>query len=60
MLAGARGPEDLRWIGPSWAVHRRYTDDLDGADVSELDIHKSVSRLNYSRRCAEASAVKLT
>jgi DNA polymerase elongation subunit (family B) len=33
-------------------------DDLDGVDVKELVIHRRVSRLNYSRRCAEASAVQ--
>ena len=34
-------------------------DELDGADVKELAIHRRVSRLNYSRRCAEASAVQV-
>ena len=33
-------------------------DELDGADVKELAIHRRVSRLNHSRRCAEASAVQ--
>ena len=33
-------------------------DELDGADVKELAIHKRVSKLNYSRRCTEASAVQ--
>ena len=33
-------------------------DELDAADVKELAIHRRVSRLNYSRRCAEASAVQ--
>ena len=33
-------------------------DKLDGADVKELAIHRRVSRLDYSRRCAEASAVQ--
>ena len=32
-------------------------DELDDADVKELAIHKRVSKLNYSRRCADASAV---
>jgi DNA polymerase I len=39
-------------------VYRRYLDELGGADVRELAIHRRVSRLNYSRRCAEASAVR--
>ena len=29
-----------------------------GADVKEMAIHRRVSRLNYSRGCAEASAAK--
>ena len=33
-------------------------DDLGNADVRELAIHRRVSRLKYSRRCAEASAVQ--
>jgi hypothetical protein len=39
-------------------VYGRYLDELDDADVRELAIHRRVSRLNYSRRCAEASAVR--
>ena len=39
-------------------VYRRFLDGPDGADVKELAIHRRVSRLNYSRRCAEASAVQ--
>jgi hypothetical protein len=34
----------------------RYLDELCGADVRELVSHRRVSRLKYSRRCAEASA----
>ena len=33
-------------------------DELESVDVKELAIHKRVSKLNYSRRCAEASAVQ--
>ncbi|MGD0954739.1 MAG: DNA polymerase I, partial [Methanotrichaceae archaeon] len=59
ILANARSLEDLRWIEPkAQQVYRRYMDELDGADVKELAIHKRVSKLNYSRRCAEASAVQ--
>jgi DNA polymerase I len=32
--------------------------ELKDADVRELAIHRRVSRMNYSRRCAEASAVR--
>ena len=59
VLAEARSLEDLRRIEPkAREVYRRYLDELDGADVKELAIHRRVSRLNYSRRCAEASAVQ--
>ncbi|MGD0954945.1 MAG: hypothetical protein ABR985_21600 [Methanotrichaceae archaeon] len=51
--------EDLKRIAPkAREVYRRYMDELDDADVKELAIHTRVSRLNYSRRCAEASAVQ--
>ena len=33
-------------------------DGLKGADVQELAIHRRVSKLKYSHRCAEASAVQ--
>jgi DNA polymerase elongation subunit (family B) len=50
---------ELRQLEPkARQVYRRYLDKLDGADVKELAIHRRVSRLSYSRRCAEASAVK--
>ena len=59
VLAEAKSLEDLRQIKPkAREVYRRYLDELDGADVKELAIHRRVSRLNYSRRCAEASAVQ--
>lgn len=51
--------EDLRRIEPkAREVYRRYLGDLDGGDAKELAIHRRVSRLNYSRRCAKASAVQ--
>ena len=59
VLAGARSLEDLRRIEPkAQHVYRRFLDGLDGADVKELAIHRRVSRLKYSRKCAEASAVQ--
>ena len=39
-------------------IYTGYLEELDGADVKELAIHRRVSRLKYSRRCAEASAVQ--
>ena len=60
ILANARSLEDLGRIEPkARQVYRRYMDELDDADVKELAIHKRVSKLNYSRRCAEASAVQV-
>ena len=59
VLAGARSLEDLRRIeSKAREVYRRYSDELGGADVRVLAIHGRVSRLNYSRKCAEASAVQ--
>ena len=59
VLAEAKSLEDLRRIEPkARQVYRRYMDELDGVDVEELAIHQRVSKLNYSRRCAEASAVQ--
>ncbi len=59
VLAEARSLEDLRKIEPkAREIDRRYTDGLDGADIRELAIHRRVSKLNYSRRCVEASAVQ--
>ena len=47
ILANARSLEDLRRIEPkARQVYRRYMDELDGADVKELAIHRWVSRLN--------------
>ena len=50
VLAEARSLEDLKRIEPkAREVYRRYMDELEGADVKELAIHRRVSRLNYSR-----------
>jgi DNA polymerase I len=59
VLTEAKSLEELRRIEPKARdVYRRYMDELDAVDVKELAIHRRVSRLNYSRRCAEASAVQ--
>ena len=55
VLSEARSLEDLRNIEPkARGVYRRYMEGLDCVDVGELAIHRRVSKLNYSRRCAEA------
>ena len=59
VLSEAGSREELRWIEPkAREVRRRYMDELVEANVRELAIHRRVSRLSYSRRCAEASAVQ--
>ena len=59
VLAEARSLEELRKMEPkAREVYTMYMDLLDDVDVRELAIHRRVSRLNYSRRCAEASAVQ--
>jgi DNA polymerase, archaea type len=59
VLAKARSLDELRMIEPkAQEVREKYMHELEGADVKELAIHRRVSRMSYSRRCAEASAVK--
>jgi DNA polymerase, archaea type len=59
VLAGARCREELQRIEPkAREVARRYMEELGEADVRELAIHRRVSRMDYSRRCAKASAVQ--
>jgi DNA polymerase, archaea type len=59
VLAKARSREELRRIEPmAQEVRKRYMLELESADVRELAIHRRLSRVNYSRRCAEASAVR--
>jgi len=59
VLGEARSLEDLRGIEPrAREVRDRYMEGLGGATTGDLAIRRRVSRLNYSRRCAEASAVQ--
>jgi DNA polymerase, archaea type len=59
VLAKARSLDEFQMIQPmAREVHEKYMLELADADVRELAIHRRVSRMNYSRRCAEASAVK--
>ncbi len=58
IMARARSREELKRMEPrAREVRRRYMEELVVADVRELTIHRRVSRLSYSRRCAEAMAV---
>ncbi len=61
VLAGARSREELRLVKPeAEEVHAKYIRELEdaGIEVQDLAIHRRVSRLSYTRRCAEASAVR--
>jgi DNA polymerase I len=61
VLAGARSREELQMVEPdAEEVRAKYMRELVDADIDvrELAIHRRVGRLSYSRRCAEASAVK--
>ena len=59
VLGKARNREELQRIAPrARETSRRYIEELGEADVQELAIHRRVSRMNYSRRCAEASAAQ--
>jgi DNA polymerase elongation subunit (family B) len=52
--------DELRNVEPMERdVREKYMLELEDADVRELAIHRRVSKINYSRRCAEASAVKV-
>jgi len=55
----ARSLDELRKIEPmAQEVCAKYMDGLRNVDVMELAIHRRIGKMNYSRRCAEASAVQ--
>jgi DNA polymerase, archaea type len=59
VLAKARSLDELQMIAPmAREVREKYLRELEGTDVRDLAIHRRVGRMNYSRRCAEASAVQ--
>jgi DNA polymerase I len=59
LLARARSQNELRVAYDiAQEVREKYMQGLEDADVRELAIHRRLSRVDYSRRCAEASAVK--
>lgn len=59
VLSKAKSREELREVEPdAKEVRKKYMRELDCADVRDLAIHRRLSRIHYSRRCAEASAVK--
>jgi DNA polymerase I len=59
VLAQARSKAELRIVEPmAQAIRDRCMQELVGAEVKDLAIHRRLSRMNYSRRCADALAVK--
>ncbi len=59
ILGRAKSREELRAMEPlAQEVREKYMQRLRDTDVRELAIHRRLSRMDYSRRCAEASAVK--
>ncbi|HEX7445704.1 MAG TPA: DNA polymerase I, partial [Methanothrix sp.] len=61
VLAGARSRKELAMVEPkAREVCAKYTLELENADIDirGLAIHRRVGKLNYSHRCAEASAVR--
>ncbi|MBN1323177.1 MAG: DNA polymerase I [Methanotrichaceae archaeon] len=58
-LAKAKGVEDLSMQEPeARAIYGRYRRDLPDARPQEMAIRRRISRLRYSRRCAEGAAVE--
>ena len=59
VLSKAKSRKELREVEPdAQEVREKYMLGLDDADIRELAIHRRLSRVSYSKRCAEASAVK--
>jgi DNA polymerase I len=59
LLAEARNLEGLRRLeARALEIRHRYSQGLKSAGAGELAVRRRVSRLSYSRRCAEASAVE--
>jgi len=59
VMGEADGLEGLRRLDPELRrIHREYASRLPGADPGEMVIRRRVSRLSYSRRSPEASAVR--
>ena len=59
VLGETRSQKEIQRIKPRvQEVYRRYKEALPDADIRELAIHRRVSRLDYSHKCAEASAVQ--
>ena len=56
VLAEARSLDELQKLQPkARKIYLKFQEGLEDAEMKELAICRRVSRLNYSRRCAEAS-----
>ena len=59
VLSKAKSRKELREVEPeALKVREKSMLGLDDVDIRELAIHRRLSRVSYSKRCAEASAVK--
>jgi len=59
VLSKAKSRKELREVEQeAQEVREKYMLGLDDVDIRDLAIHRRLSRVSYSRRCAEASAVK--
>ena len=57
-MGEARSIDDLRRIKPqAQEIMDRYHRGLQGADPSEMVIHRRISKLSYEKRCVQASAI---
>jgi DNA polymerase I len=57
-LGEARSIDELRRIKhQALEIAKRYHRGLQGADPSEMVIHRRISKLNYEKRCVQASAI---
>ena len=59
VLSKAKSRKELCEVEPAaQEVREKYMLGLEDADARDLAIHRRLSRVSYSKRCAEASAVK--
>ena len=57
-MGETRSIEELRRIKPqALEIVKRYHRELQGADPSQMVIHRRISKLNYEKRCVQASAI---
>ena len=57
-MGEARSIDELRRIKPqAQEILDRYHRGLQGADPSEMIIHRRISKLSYEKRCVQASAI---